>query len=96
MELTTERLLLRPWRETDAADLFEYAKDPAVGPIAGWPVHQSIEDSLFVIQNVLGGSECYAVCLKEDGRAIGCMIPMDLQSHSAAVQVVWVEKQVCI
>ncbi len=73
MELTTERLLLRPWRESDAADLFECAKDPAVGPIAGWPVHQSIEDSLFVIQNVFNGSECYAVCLKEDGRAIGCI-----------------------
>ena len=73
MELTTERLVLRPWKETDAADLFECAKDPAVGPIAGWPVHQSIEDSLFVIRNVFNGIECYAVCLKKDGRAIGCI-----------------------
>lgn len=35
MILETPRLLLRPWEETDALDLFEYAKDPRVGPIAG-------------------------------------------------------------
>lgn len=35
MELTTERLLLRPWKESDAESLYEYAKDPKVGPIAG-------------------------------------------------------------
>lgn len=29
MELRTERLILRPWRETDAESLYEYAKDPA-------------------------------------------------------------------
>lgn len=35
--LETERLLLRKWTEEDADSLFEYAKDPEVGPIAGWP-----------------------------------------------------------
>jgi RimJ/RimL family protein N-acetyltransferase len=29
------RLILRPWEDADAADLYEYAKDPDVGPIAG-------------------------------------------------------------
>ena len=41
MELITERLILRPWKESDAESLYEYAKDPLVGPIAGWPVHTS-------------------------------------------------------
>lgn len=45
MMLETERLLLRPWRESDAEDLYRYASDPNVGPIAGWPVHASIENS---------------------------------------------------
>ena len=33
MELKTERLILRPWEETDAESLYEYAKDTAVGPV---------------------------------------------------------------
>ena len=33
--LETPRLLLRPWQEEDAEDMFEYAKDPRVGPYAG-------------------------------------------------------------
>lgn len=47
MELYTKRLLLRPWRETDAENLYLYlyAKDPAVGPIAGWPPHKNLEES---------------------------------------------------
>ena len=49
----TERLILRPWKESDAESLFEYAKDPKVGPIAGWPVHTSVNDSLNIIKNVL-------------------------------------------
>ena len=35
MVIHTERLTLRPWRETDAASLFAYASDPDVGPAAG-------------------------------------------------------------
>lgn len=69
--LQTERLILRPWKETDAESLYEYAKDPAVGPIAGWKPHESVADSLWVIRNVLSAEETYAVCLKETGKAIG-------------------------
>lgn len=52
MELKTERLILRPWEETDAESLYEYAKDTAVGPVAGWPAHISVSDSLEVIRRV--------------------------------------------
>ena len=45
MVLSTERLLLRPWRETDAESLYKYAKNPEVGPVAGWPPHKNIEES---------------------------------------------------
>ena len=71
MTITTERLILRPWEESDAESLYEYAKDPAVGPLAGWPAHTDVEDSRRVIRDVLSKDETYAVCLKEDGRAIG-------------------------
>ena len=35
MKFETERLILCPWTEEDAESLYEYAKDPAVGPIVG-------------------------------------------------------------
>lgn len=69
--IKTERLLLRPWREEDAENLYEYAKDPLVGPPAGWPPHSSVEESHRIIQEILSHPETYAVCLREDGRAIG-------------------------
>lgn len=72
--LHTERLVLRPWRESDAATLYEYAKNPNIGPIAGWPPHQSIEESLDVIRNVFDGPEDYAIALADDpDTAIGAI-----------------------
>ena len=71
MVFETERLILRPWEEKDAKSLYKYAKDPKVGPIAGWPVHTSVENSLEIIKNVLSEDETYAVCLKDDNVAIG-------------------------
>lgn len=68
--LETERLILRPWQESDAESLYEYAKDPDVGPPAGWPPHTSVENSREIIRKVLSSAETYAVCLK-DGKAIG-------------------------
>lgn len=81
MTLNTQRLILRPWCENDAADLFEYAKDSDVGPIAGWPPHKNIQESLDVIKNVFCGKECYAVCLKENNRAIGA-VELKLNGHT--------------
>lgn len=71
--LETERLILRPWRHSDAADLFRVARDPRVGPIAGWPPHASVEESLEVIRTVFSAPETFAVTLREDGCAIGCI-----------------------
>lgn len=71
MILETERLFLRPWKESDAADLYDCAKNPKVGPPAGWAPHESAEYSLFVINNILNGCEAYAICLKSDKKPIG-------------------------
>lgn len=73
MILQTERLVLRRWRETDAESLYEYAKDQAVGPIAGWPAHKSLEESQTVIREVFQGPECYAICELGRDRAIGAV-----------------------
>lgn len=79
--METERLILRKWAETDAASLYEYAKNPAIGPIAGWPPHKSIEESKEVIQTVFNGAECYAICEKENDIAIGA-IELMLNGHT--------------
>ena len=71
MILETERLILRPWREDDAEELYKYASDREVGPPAGWPPHTSVENSLEIIRTVLSAPETYAVCLKESGKPIG-------------------------
>ena len=73
MTLTTERLLLRPWETTDAESLYEYAKDPDIGPIAGWPPHQSVEESRYIIETVFSAPESYAICERDNGIAIGAI-----------------------
>ena len=69
--METQRLILRPWIEADAEALYKYAKDPAIGPIAGWPPHTSVENSKDVIRNILSAPETYAVVLKETNEPIG-------------------------
>lgn len=78
--LQTQRLVLRPWRESDAASLYAFASDPDVGPAAGWPAHQSVEESAQVIRDVLCAPETFAITLRESDDpdapvgAIGLMI----------------------
>ncbi len=71
MVLETRRLIMRPWQDNDAEQLYKYAKDPEVGPPAGWPAHTEVENSRDIIKSVLSAPETYALCLKEDGLPIG-------------------------
>ena len=86
MTLETERLLLRPWEESDAEELFRYARDPDVGPIAGWPPHTSVENSREIIRSVLSSPETYAVVLKETGLPVGSVGIMFSGHSSAPIQ----------
>ncbi len=85
--IETERLILRPWRETDAETLFRYASDPDIGPIAGWPPHTSVSDSLNIIRTVFASPETYAVVLKATDEPAGCCGIMFSNSlHTAGMQ----------
>lgn len=82
--IETERLILRPWQESEAEILYRYASDPAIGPIAGWAPHTSVENSLEIIRTVFAAPETYAVVLKETGEPIGsCGIMFANGLHSA-------------
>ncbi len=64
--ITTPRLILRPWVDSDAEALYRFASDPLVGPAAGWPPHTSIENSREIIRTVLSARETYAMVLRYD------------------------------
>lgn len=86
IELESERLLLRPWCASDAEALYRHAKDPAVGPVAGWPPHRSVEESREVIRTVFAAPECYAVVLRETGEAVGAVALLFADTvHTASV-----------
>ena len=70
MVLETKHLILRPWQDSDAENLYEYARDPDIGLPAGWPPHTSVENSRQIIKSILSVPETYAVCTK-DNKAIG-------------------------
>lgn len=81
MILETPRLILRPWHESDAKELYKHAKNPNVGPIAGWPPHTSVENSREIIRTVLSAPESYAVVLKETGAPVGSIGLMTARSE---------------
>ena len=71
--MQTDRILLRPWVDSDAEALFRYASDPDVGARAGWAPHQSVEESLEIIRTVFHNDTTWAIVLKETGEPIGAM-----------------------
>lgn len=71
MKIETERLILRPWNEDDAASLYKHASDPRIGPAAGWPPHKSVEESRNIIRHVLSAPGTFAVVDRETGEAAG-------------------------
>ena len=69
--LETERTILRPFTQDDAADLYAYARDPRVGPIAGWKPHGSLEESREIIRTVFSAPNTFAVVDRETGKVVG-------------------------
>lgn len=69
--LETDRLTLRMWRKKDAPQLYEYAKNPNVGPQAGWKPHESIAESKMIISSIFLANMCWAIVEKGTGQVIG-------------------------
>ena len=69
--IETERLILRPWRESDAASCYRYAKDPRIGLMCGWKPHESEDESREIIRTILTAAMNYAVTLKGEDEAVG-------------------------
>jgi len=69
--LTTKRLVLRPWKEDDLADFYEYASVDGVGQMAGWLPHKSTEESKIILSHFIVGKHVFA--LEHQGKVIGSL-----------------------
>lgn len=69
--LHTERLLLRPWRQSDLDDLYTYASVDGVGQMAGWKPHESKEESQEILNMFIEEKKTFA--LEYQGRVIGSL-----------------------
>ena len=69
--LTTPRLTLRPWRETDLQDFYEYARVDGVGQMAGWNPHKDVAESRIILSHFIEGRHVFA--LEHQGKVIGSL-----------------------
>ncbi len=67
--LMSERCMLRPWKMSDAEDLFAYASDPDVGPMAGWLPHKTILESQAIASMFIQEKKTFAI--EYEGHVIG-------------------------
>ena len=73
IRIETERLILRPWKESDAADMYEYSSVPGVGEMAGWHHHESVDESQIIVKLFMDGKEVLAIEDKNSGKVIGSL-----------------------
>jgi len=69
--LKTDRLTLRPWRQEDLDDFFEYACVDGVGQMAGWLPHESKETTQMVLDSFITHKKTFA--LEYEGKVIGSL-----------------------
>lgn len=72
-KIETERLVLRPWRESDLNDFFEYASVDGVGEMAGWKHHESIETSKEILKTFISNKNIFAIVYKDNNKVIGSL-----------------------
>lgn len=71
MMIETERLILRPFTDHDAADVFEYLHKPPVNCFAGMKL-DTLEDAKSEMAKRSSETELYfAIVLKDNGKVIG-------------------------
>lgn len=84
--IDTARLRLRPWRATDAPDLYELAKDPRIGMLCGWKPYDRIDDAHEALSTFLAVPDSYAVTLSSTGELVGSIaLRIDTDSPEASV-----------
>lgn len=88
-KLETERLILREWQESDAADLFAFCQSANVAN-AGWKIHESIDESLAYIRLSIKYQESWAIILKENNKPIGVVELSDTNRHEYYKEIAYI------
>ena len=73
IRIETDRLILRPWRQEDLEDFYEYARVDGVGQMAGWQPHESMEKSQAILDCFIREKKTFALELKDSGKVIGSL-----------------------
>lgn len=69
--IETERLVLRPFRESDAADVMEYLSGPLPHCFADMKLDSLDEARAEMLKRSADPEYCFAITLKESGKVIG-------------------------
>ena len=70
MIIETERLILRPFKEGDEEDVFEYLKEPAVNCFIDMKLNSIKEARKEVLKRSLETEYYFAIVLKDCGKVI--------------------------
>lgn len=71
IKIETAHLILRPFKEEDLKDFYEYASIAGVGEAAGWKHHESMEESKAVLNAIIAESRIFAIVEKSSDKVIG-------------------------
>ena len=73
IEIETERLLLRPFKDSDLDDFYEYASVEGVGEMAGWKHHENKEKTKAILDLFITEDKTFAICWKANYKVIGSL-----------------------
>ena len=73
LTIETDRLILRPFAESDLDDFYEYASVEGVGEMAVWSHHESPEKSKEILDMFIKEDKTFAIVFKESNKVIGSL-----------------------
>ena len=90
--IRTKRLTLRAAKMSDAEDLYEYSRDPAVAKHVLWDAHTSIHQTRAYIRYLIrqyknGQPSSFVISITETGKVVGTIVFMWIQQENRSAEV---------
>lgn len=90
--IRTKRLTLRAAKMSDAEDLYEYSRDPAVAKHVLWDAHTSIHQTRAYIRYLIrqyknGQPSSFVISITETGKVVGTIGFMWIQQENRSAEV---------